>query len=262
MIATLKSELIRLRRPSFIYGGVGLMGLFAAMMTIFAFTTAGDATAAPGPGGLPDLSVLEAAGGFLASLGSISTIVGLITLAFWAIAVATDYSSGLVRVLTQAQPNRIKLLAGKVGALTLWTAAGTLAATAVAAASSWVMAPLFDINSAAWTEGFASTMLSGWTNLFLSAVVWGIVGLVIATITRSSGLAIAGGIGYLMVVENMIGLIADSAVDWMPGGILSAVASGGTATVSYVTALAIATLYALGGLGAAALTVRTRDVVS
>lgn len=262
MIASLKSELIRLRRPSFIYGGVGLMALFAALMTTFAFSTAGTEEAAPGPGGLPGLSELEAAGGFLASLGTISTIVGIIALAFWAIAVATDYSSGLIRVLTQAQPNRITLLAGKTGALAMWTAVGTLAATLVAAASSWGLAAMFDVSTASWSDGITSTMLSGWTNLFLSAMVWGIVGLVVATITRSSGLAIAGGIGYLMVVENMIGLVADSAVDWLPGGILSAVASGGTATVGYVTALVIAGCYAFGGLAAAALTVRTRDVVS
>jgi ABC-2 type transport system permease protein len=262
MIAAIKSELIRLKRPSFIYGGVGLMGMFAALMTIFAFSTAGGDTTAPGPGGLPDLSALEAAGGFLASLGTISTIVGLITLAFWAIAAATDYSSGLVRVITQAQPNRITLLLGKTGALALWTAVGTFAATLVAAASSFGLAAMFDVNTEAWSQGWLTTLASGWTNLYLAAMVWGIIGLVIATVTRSSGLAIAGGIGYLMVVENMIGLVAEGATDWMPGGVLTALAGGGTATIGYLTALALAATYAASAMTLAALTVRTRDIVS
>lgn len=263
MFATVKSELIRLRRPSFLYGGIGLMGAFALLMSTFSFATVDEAASSVGPGSaLPSLFELEAAGGFLASLGLISTIVGLITLAFWALATAGDYSSGLIRVLVQAQPNRVRLLFGKVAALAMWTTIGTFVATAVATAASFVFAGPFDIDTALWSDGFVTEFLSGWLNLTLSALVWGVVGLVIAAVTRSSGLAIAGGIGYLMVVENMIGLVAENAVDWMPGGVLSAVAGGGTATVAYGTALLLAGVYAVAGLIGAALTVRSRDIVS
>ena len=46
-------------------------------------------------------------------------------LALWAIAAASDYDTGLIRVLVQAQPNRLKLLGGKIIALTGFTVLAT-----------------------------------------------------------------------------------------------------------------------------------------
>jgi hypothetical protein len=45
----------------------------------------------------------------------------VIVLALWAIAAATDYSTGLIRVVVQAYPKRVRLLAGKIAALASFT---------------------------------------------------------------------------------------------------------------------------------------------
>ena len=261
MLTTIKSEAIRLRRPSFIYGGLGLMVGFTALISIFAFSSATSSTEKMGRIGT-SLGELEAVGGFVASLGQISSLVGIIALAFWAIAAATDYESGLVRVLVQAQPNRIKLISGKVGALVAFTVVGTLLSTVVAALLAWPLASAFGISTDAWTTGFATELFSAFANLTVAALVWGAVGLAIAVVTRSAGTAIAVGIGYLMVVENLIGIVAESATTYLPAGTLSAVASGGTADLAYLPALALAFGYGILALGSAATIFSRREVIS
>ena len=47
----------------------------------------------------------------------------------WAMAVTSDYSSGLIRLLVQAQPNRLLLLGGKIIALVAFTCLSMLVAT-------------------------------------------------------------------------------------------------------------------------------------
>lgn len=260
MYGAIKSELIRIARPSFLYGGLGIIAGFASLVTIFVFTSAGDAG---GPlRAFPSAAELAASDGFVATLTTLSGLVGVVTLAFWAIAVATDYDTGLVRLLTQAEPNRLRLLAGKVGALALFTVTSTFLATLVATLTAYPMAWVADVSTAAWGADMFVEFLAAWGNLTLAALVWGAVGLAIAVATRSAGTAIAAGIGYLLVVENLLGIVAEDVVDYLPGGILSAVAAGGTATVAYGTALALAAVYGLTAIGSSAAIFRRREIVS
>ena len=48
--------------------------------------------------------------------------------AIWAVVTASDYGSGLIRLLVAAEPRRWRLLAGKVVALVILTAAATTVA--------------------------------------------------------------------------------------------------------------------------------------
>ena len=86
---------------------------------------------------------------------------------------------------------------------------------------SFPMAAANDVSTDAWSTGFVTEFLSGWVNLTIVGLVWGLVGLALATFTRSSGIAIAAGIGYLMVFENLISIVAEGATDYFPGGTLS-----------------------------------------
>ncbi len=262
MLASIKSELIRISRPSFLYGGLGIITGFAALVTVFVFTSAGDATAGPAARAVASFADLAGSGGCVATLSTLASLVGVVTLAFWAIAVATDYETGLIRILTQAEPNRLRLLAGKIGALSLFTVVSTFLATVAATITAYPMAAVSDISTAAWSDGWILEFLSAWGNLTIAALIWGAVGLAIAIATRSAGIAIASGIGYLVVVENLIGIVAEDLVDYLPGGILSAVASGGSAAVGYLTALALGAIYAVGALGSSAWIFKRREIVS
>ena len=104
MIAVVRSELIRIWRPSFRYVGIGVMSAFSVMISIFIYTSLDSGGDGGGGGGLPgsggtSVADLAQPGGMLASLDSVASIAGIVLLALWAIAVATDAGRACVQVV-------------------------------------------------------------------------------------------------------------------------------------------------------------------
>jgi hypothetical protein len=63
---------------------------------------------------------------------------------------------------------------------------------------------------------------TAWLNLFLALCAWGVLGLVIAVLTRSAAVSISIGVGYLLVVESLIKMVKDAPSDWLLGTTLGA----------------------------------------
>ena len=259
MLRAIHSELIRLNRPSFLVGGIGLMAGFASIATILAFSAAGKSGMGPGQY-IPTAAALAASDGFVSGLALASNIVGIVALAAWAIAVASDYGTGLIRLLVQAEPRRYRLLVGKLVALVLYTLVSTLAATLAAAGTAALIAPMFHVSTDAWGANTILTLTQAFVYLSLSTVAWGVIGLSIATITMSSGVAIAVGVGYLVVFENMLLLVVKGAANWLPGAILTALAVGGTPNIGFNKALALGAIYVLIGLILVVAIVQRREI--
>ena len=263
MLRALRSELVRLRRRGMLIGWFGLMALFAVMANTIMFSVVGDGVELPpgAPGvAFPTAAELASADGLMAGMPAASTMFGIVTLSFWAIAVATDYSTGLIRLLVAAMPKRWPLLVGKVVALALLTAVATTVAAVVTVGIAPAGAQSAGIDTSAWADAAASTILSTWASTYLALLVWGVIGLAIAYLTRSSAIAISVGAGYVLVVESMISRLFDTTPDWLLSGTLTAVAQGGNATVTQATALGWAGIYVALGLGAAATVLLRRDV--
>ena len=263
MLRALRSELVRLRRRGMLIGWFGLMAMFAVMANTIMFSVVGDGVELPpgAPGvAFPTAAELASADGLMAGMPAASTMFGIVTLSFWAIAVATDYSTGLIRLLVAAMPKRWPLLVGKVVALALLTAVATTVAAVVTVGIAPAGAQGAGIDTSAWAGSAASTIVSTWASTYLALLVWGVIGLAIAYLTRSSAIAISVGAGYVLVVESMISRLFDTTPDWLLSGTLTAVAQGGSATVSQGTALGWAGLYVALGLGAAAVVLLRRDV--
>jgi hypothetical protein len=94
----------------------------------------------------------------------------------------------------------------------------------------------------------------------IAAVLYGLVGAVLAMLTRSAAVSITAGVAYLLVVENLLDLIWDSAGEWLPAGVISAFASGGTELVSFEKAVMLSAGYAMLALVVMYLTFTRRDV--
>jgi len=216
----------------------------------------------PGAPGVafPTRAELESASGLMAGLAAASSLFGIVTLSFWAVATASDYSSGLIRLLVAAEPRRWRLLAGKVVALAVVTALATTVATVVNVVAVLPAAGAAGISTAAWGTDLIAVMVSAWANLFLALCVWGVLGLVVATVARSAAVAISIGIGYVLVVESLVKMVKDAPSDWLLGTTLGAVANGGTSSVTYGTALALAVGYVIVGLIVAGVLYVRRDV--
>lgn len=264
MLNVVRSELARLRQPRLLLSWMGLMALFALMVNTIMIgfvTQAGPGMPAAGPGvTFPTLAELEEPAGMMAGLAAASNLFGVVTLSFWALATAGDYSSGLIRLLVAAEPRRWRLVAGKVIALALVTALATTVATLVNLVAIGPAAGQAGIDTSAWGTDLPAVIATAWGQLYLALCAWGVLGLVLAVLTRSAGIAIGVGIGYVLVVESLFNLIEDAPKDWLLGSTLTAVASGGTSTVGFETALALAAGYMVAGLVLAGAVFVRRDV--
>jgi ABC-type transport system involved in multi-copper enzyme maturation permease subunit len=263
MFAAVRSELTRLRQPRLLVTWFGLMTLFAVMInTIMVTYVSGGSSLPPGAPGVafPTLAELESPSGLMSGLAAASSMFGVVTLSIWAVMTASDYGSGLIRLLVAAEPRRWRLLAGKVVALVILTAAATTVAAIVNVLAVMPAAGAAGISTAAWGTDLVAVVGGAWVNLFLALCVWGVLGLVIATLARSAAVAIAIGVGYVLVVESIVKMLKDVPSDWLLGTILNAVAGGGTAAVAYGTALALALGYVTLGLVIAGAVFIRRDV--
>ena len=263
MLAATWSELTRLRQPRLLLTWLGLMALFAILVnTIMVTFVSGEGSLPPGAPGVafPTLAEMERPSGLMAGLAAASNMFGIVTLSFWAVVTAGDYSSGLIRLLVAAEPRRWRLLAGKVVALVIVTAAATTVAAIVNILAVMPAAGASGISTAAWGTDLVSVVASAWTNLFLALCVWGVLGLAIAVLARSAAVAISIGVGYVLVVESLVKMVKGAPSDWLLGTTLGAVATGGTAAVSYGTALALALGYVTLGLVLAGVVFVRRDV--
>ena len=262
LVRVVRSELVRSRRGGVLLGWAGLTAVFAVLVNSVMFSVATESGGAPeGPGvSFPPLQELESAGGLTAGLGAASSMLGLVTLSFWAVLTATDSSTGLVRLLVSAQPRRGVLLAGKVLALTAWTAAAATLALVVNTVAAPAAARAAGVSTDAWSATGAGGLASAWLHLVLSLLVWGLLGLVLATATRSAAVAVSVGAGWVLLVEGVVGAALSGLADWLPGSVLTALARGGSDALSYASAAGGATGYAAVGLLVALLVVTRRDV--
>jgi hypothetical protein len=267
MPGAFRSELIRIWRPSFLFGGIGVMSGFAALISFFIFTAAktapaGGSPALPAGPGAYTISDIAKPGGFLTALATVSKPAGVVMLALFAIAVASDYSTGLIRLLVQAQPRRVMLIAGKILALTVFGLLAATVTTLVVVLLARPLARLEGIPVEAWKTDFASHILKGYFDFTVAIIVWGLIGLMLAVLTRSSALAIGIGIGFLLVVESLITIVAVKASSYLPGGTLSALVSGGNDQLSWGVSLGLVIAYGAIAVVVSLLAFRVRDITS
>ncbi len=263
MLAVVRSELVRLRRPRLLAAWFGLMAMFAVMINAVMFSVLSSGTTLPpgAPGvSFPDAAALAGPDGVVAGLSAASTLFGVVTLSFWATLTATDYSSGLVRLLVSAQPHRWRLLAGKVVALAIVTSAATVVATIVNVLVAVPTAGAAGVSTSAWGNDPLSAVASAWVNMFAALLVWGVIGLVLAVLTRSSAVAISVGVGYVLLVESIVKMAAGGDTSWLLGSTLTALARGGSPSLAYASAAGLALLYVTIGLGLAAAVFTRRDI--
>ncbi|MGL4339983.1 MAG: hypothetical protein ACRCSP_06140 [Rhodoglobus sp.] len=260
----LRSELTRLNRKGIWLGWLGLTALFAILINSVIYNSAAEGSAPPGGRGpgvaFPSVAILESSEGLLAGVSSAANMFGVVTLSFWAIAMASDYSTGLIRLLVAAQPHRWRLILGKILALVIWTAMATSVAVAVNIAAAMPAARSAGISTERWMDDIASTVANAWVNAFSASLVWGVIGLVLALLTRSAAIAISVGIAWILIIESIINTAFSDVGKWLPGTTLTALAQGGTDDLSFGGAALLAATYAVVGLVIALMTFVRRPI--
>lgn len=193
LIGAVRSELKRLRRPSVTVAGLGLIALFTLVGTFVVFNSGEGILTASMPPGMGIPTDVSSARGLVAGVPMSADLIGIVVLSLWAAAAGSDYATGWIRVMVQAEPRRWRLLAGKGFALAIFTVVATLVATSVAVALAPPLASMMSVSTELWYEGTVSLFVESWLNLTIAVLVWGMIGFAIATVSRSAVVAIAGG---------------------------------------------------------------------
>lgn len=258
MIRSYVSEWIRFRKTARV--GIVVMVGFVVLLSFMLFL--GGDSMGPGEGGhggpIGGAADLASDDGALAALSTTANLIGVVSIALFALSVARDFELGTIRNLLVGQPRRATLLSGKLLAVATYVVIGVVVAGGVAAVLAVALAPGQDISTEPWTVA-ASFGILGTTAV--AAVLYGLVGAVLAMLTRSAAISITAGVAYLLIVENLLGLIWDTAGEWLPAGVIAAFASGGTELVSFEKSVALATGYVILGLVVMYVTFVRRDVI-
>jgi len=84
------------------------------------------------------------------------------------------------------------------------------------------------VSSDAWTTSEAWTNLfETFVNVLVSTFGYGTIGMVLGLLLRSPISSISIGVGWLFIVESILSIAWSPSGNWLPGSLLSVVASGG-----------------------------------
>jgi ABC-type transport system involved in multi-copper enzyme maturation permease subunit len=267
--AAFRSEWVKLRRPSLLLSVYGAIVAVALLITILTFALAGHQFRNGGGGGgggrraavsLAQLALPNALG---TAFSSFVGLLGIISLAVAGAQMASEYSVGTLRNLLIRQPRRLVLLAGKFIAVLTFSAIAVLLACIVGAVTAFVMAHVRGIPTTAWTSSAGLTdSAQSLGEVVLAVCGYTTLGMVVGSLLRNPGAAIAVGLVYILPFELILSATVNGSDQWLPGQLLSAIGAGGTSDISLHAAIirAIAYLVLLGG-GAAVLFAR-RDVTA
>jgi hypothetical protein len=84
--------------------------------------------------------------------------------------------------------------------------------------------------------------------------------MILGLLLRSPISAISLGVIWLLIVENILIAVKSSLGNWMPGNLMSTIAIGGTADVSYTHSVTIVAIYLVIGTAIVAILFKRRDV--
>lgn len=267
MTAAFFAELRKLRRPRVVFGIGGLMVALGVLATVLAFATAKSAPQAfnaDRPGAIElGLRQLAHSNGATRGFAIGSGFGGVVVLVLFAVSVAGEFSGGTIRNLLLLEPRRLRLLAGKVGALLLFVTLGFVAAEAISIASAYVLAAARGVPTHEWltASGF-STSMSALGNAVLAGAGWGLLGAAVGVIVRSVPAALAVALAWVMPLENILYRSWSGAAHWFPGLLLQGLGAGTGGSLGWSrTAVTLAIYLVMLSTIAAASFVR-RDVTA
>ena len=257
------AEWRKLRRPTLLLGTLGAVAFFSVLVSSLLFLMIDSPNGNGDRGVRITREMLSLSNGATYSFSSIGNLLGIIALCVFAAQTAQEYSLGTLRNLLVRQPGRIRLLVGKLASMKVFAIIMTLASAVISIGVSYALAGGKDVNTTLWfnSDGrleIVKTLL----NVFISILGFGIIGMVLGILLRSPISSISLGVLWLLIVENIVGAVKASTLQWLPGNQLGTIAVGGTESVSYTHALSLSGLYVGIALVIATVLFTRRDVAN
>ena len=231
MIKIFRAEWRKLRRPTLFFGSLFAVGFVSAMITAFIFILI-DAPTGNAKEGAQAMVVtremLALPEGVMIGFASSGALLGIVALSVFAAQTAQEFSLGTLRNLLVRQPNRIKLLMGKYISMITFIALAVVVSLISAIAIAYLLAGNAGVSTTAWRSGDAiKAILESYRNVCIAAIGYGTIGMALGIYLRSPISAISIGVGWLLVVENIIAAAWKASMNWLPGQLLSVISNGG-----------------------------------
>lgn len=238
MIGVFRATWTKLGRKSVSLGAAAAIALFGAMSVVVTFTTARraggsrlwDPPLTVGQMGRAELPA-ELAGRSVMVLGAVVvTIAAAIT--------AAEYSTGAIRTQLVRRPRRWDWWAGTVLAQACFTALLSLWSLVVVVSTAFVLAGVYGVPTDQWLSADAAVeLLSAGGGVTMCLLGLTVLGSALAIVLRSAIAAIGAGLVWMLFEGLLVGLWPTLG-GFLPGQLLSAIATGGNETVDFQWALA------------------------
>jgi ABC-2 type transport system permease protein len=261
VIRAFQAEWIFLRRPRFLIGTMAAVSAVAVLGTLLTMFSVGRDDFNGDP---VTASRLARPDGSVQGLESISILIGVVALSIVAAVIGGDHAHGTLRNQLTAQPARLRLLAGKSAALGSFLAVMVTVALVVSVLLSFAFAAAGTVDGSAWLS-LAGLHEIGQSELngVLSALGYGVLGLLTAAVFRAPAAAIAVGVAYALPLEAIVARMSGASTRWLPAQLLDALAAGSDGySVGYLAAAVRLVVY--GAVAVAVITTlfHRRDVTS
>jgi ABC-2 type transport system permease protein len=262
LIASLRAELVKVLRPRVLIVTAVTTAVFAVGSAAIVLLSADPAGARPSDRGVTVASLSEAGGGTEVFTTAVSFAGTFLFVVFVGV-VAVEFSRGTFRTMLLYQPRRLRLLAGKMSALLVFTAAVLAAAEALTWVVAKLLAPSQDVATGTWVSASAlGDALADYGSVLFWVGGYALLGMTVAVLVRSVPIALAIGIAWAGPFEHLLQDAWNPAQRFFPGLLLEAFVAGGTSEVSASRAFVTATAYIVLGATIAATTFARRDITA
>jgi hypothetical protein len=178
-------------------------------------------------------------------------------------AVAVEFSRGTFRTMLLHEPRRLRLLAGKMAGLLLFSAIVLAAAEVITLVAARLLAPSQDVATGEWITAEAlGEAVKDYASVLYWVTGYALLGMMVAVLVRSVPLALGIGIAWAGPVEHILQDAWSTAERIFPGLLLEEFVAGGTSEVSATRAFVTVTAYVLVAAIIAGTSFVRRDVTA
>jgi len=257
------AEWRKLRRPGLFVGTMVAVVGVSALVTSLLFLMIDSTQNNPHQEQMANRATLELPIGVSVGFAASAGLLGLVALCIFASQTAQEFTYGTLRNLLVRQPRRLTLLLGKFFAMNLFALISVFLSAIVSVSLAFALSGKAKVATTAWSTSEARTaLLHTFVNVLISVIASGTIGMILGLLLRSPISSISIGVGWLLVVENIVAATVDRSGRWLPGQLINSVAAGGDFNASYSHALLILSAYLATGVIVAAVLFGRRDVAN
>ena len=214
VLRAFKSELLKCRRWTMLAG----TGVMLVLSAFFAYLTFHQITSgASGKEVAPLTQAFPTPQGLISVVGQARSFIIAVALIMVTANLAAEWSQGTWRNLLVREPNRLRLLTGKMLALVLFVLISMTLTLAGSGALVLAIAHAQGVQTAAWTSSAGlSAALGFFGNEVLCLAGISVLGMLIAVLTRSLGVAVGAALAYVLVPEGIVAMVWTQGSQWFP----------------------------------------------